>query len=72
MHFSQPSLGNDFTLLNVQIRDSKGWTDGLFAHSLTVPQYNFRFGIFFNEKWGVEVAHRSHQVDRASKIRPSA
>jgi len=56
MHFSQPSLGNDFTLASVQARDSKGWTDGLFAHAPTVPQYNFRFGMFFNEKWGVEVA----------------
>ena len=42
---------------NVRIRDSKGWTDGLFAHSLTVPQYNIRIGFFFNEKWGVELAH---------------
>ena len=56
IHFKQPSLGNDFTMRNVQIRDSKGWTDGLFAHALTVPQYNFRFGVFFNEKWGAEVA----------------
>jgi hypothetical protein len=56
MHFSQPSLGNDFTLAAVQARDSKGWTDGLFSHSLTVPQYNLRFGLFFNERWGAEVA----------------
>ena len=56
LHIRQPGLGNDFTLASVQIRDSKGWTDGLFAHALTVPQYNFRFGMFFNEKWGVEVA----------------
>jgi len=57
IHFSQPSLGNDFTIVNARIRDSKGWTDGLFAHSLTVPQYNVRIGFFFNEKWGVELAH---------------
>ena len=56
LHIRQPALGNDFTYVNVQIRDSKGWTDGLFAHALTVPQYNFRFGMFFNEKWGFEVA----------------
>ncbi len=35
MHFSQPSLGNDFTLASVQARDSKAWTDGLFAHART-------------------------------------
>ena len=55
LHINQPPLGNDFTLENVQARDSKGWTD-LFDHSLTVPQYNVRFGMFFNERWGVEVA----------------
>ena len=55
IHFSQPSLGNDFTLVGVQVRDSKAWTD-VFSHSLIVPQYNVRFGIFFNEKWGVELA----------------
>jgi len=56
IHFSQPSIGNDFTLVDVKARDSKGWTDGLFSHSLFVPQYNIRFGLFFNEKWGLEVA----------------
>jgi hypothetical protein len=56
IHIRQPDLGSDFTLADVQARDSKGWTDGLFSHSLTVPQYNVRFGIFFDEKWGLEVA----------------
>ena len=56
IHISQPSLGNDFTFVGVRARDSKGWTDGLFSHSLTVPQYNVRFGIFFNERWGAELA----------------
>jgi hypothetical protein len=55
LHISQPSLGNDFTLVGVRVRDSKAWTD-LFNHSLFVPQYNLRFGLFFNEKWGLEVA----------------
>ena len=55
MHFSQPSLGNDFTLYGVQARDSKTWTN-LFEHGLFVPQYNIRLGVFFNEKWGVELA----------------
>lgn len=55
MHFSQPSLGNEFTLAGVQARESKGWTS-LFSHGLFVPQYNIRIGVFFNEKWGVEMA----------------
>src|SRR6186713_2451522 len=55
MQFSQPSLGNDFTLHGVQARDSKAWTE-LFQHGLFVPQYNMRLGVFLNEKWGVELA----------------
>lgn len=55
LHISQPALGSDFTLVGVRARDSKGWTR-LFAHSLTVPQYNVRFGVFFNERWGLELA----------------
>src|SRR5688500_11340159 len=55
LHISQPALGNDFTLVDVRIRDSKTWTD-LFNHSLFVPQYNFRIGMFFNDKRGLELA----------------
>lgn len=55
LHISQPSLGNDFTLVGVRARDSKGWTS-LFSHSLFVPQYNIRVGYFFNERWGLELA----------------
>src|SRR5207245_861438 len=55
LHIKQPSLGNDFTFVSVQARDSKAWTS-LFSHSLLVPQYNLRFGIFLNDKWGAEVA----------------
>ena len=56
LHISQPSLGNDFTLVDVRARDSKPWNN-IIGHSLTVPQYNFRFGVFFNERWGLELAH---------------
>src|ERR1043165_8903787 len=55
MHFTQSALGNDFTLANVQARDSKAWTS-LFSHSLFVPQYNMRLGMYFSDKWGAEIA----------------
>jgi hypothetical protein len=55
LHIKQSSLSNDFTLVDVEARDSKAWTD-LFSHSLFVPQYNLRFGMFFNDRWGLEVA----------------
>jgi hypothetical protein len=56
IHISQPSLGNDFTLVGVRARDSKPWSQ-IIGHGPTVPQYNFRFGVFFNERWGLELAH---------------
>jgi len=56
LHITQPPLGNDFTLVDVRARDRKQWTN-IFGNSLTVPQYNFRFGVFFNERWGLELAH---------------
>jgi hypothetical protein len=55
IRINQPALGNDFTLVAVKPRDSKAWTH-LFSHSLFVPQYNVRIGMFWNEKWGIEVA----------------
>jgi hypothetical protein len=55
LQISQSSLGNDFTLVGVRARDSKAWTN-LFSHSLLVPQYNLRAGVFFNERWGLELA----------------
>lgn len=55
LHISQPSAGNDFTLVGVRARDSKPWTQ-IFTHSLFVPQYNVRGGFFFNERWGLELA----------------
>ncbi len=55
MHFTQPALGNDFTLVDVRGRDSMGWPD-IFSHSLFGPQYNVRIGFFLDEKWGAELA----------------
>ena len=49
LHINQPSLGNDFTLGDVRARDSKPWGN-ILGHAPTVPQYNVRFGMFFNEK----------------------
>lgn len=70
MHFSQPSLGNNFTLAGVQARDSKPWTN-IFGHGLFVPQYNIRIGFFFNEKWGFELAldHEKWIVRQGQTVR---
>jgi len=55
LHIEQPALGNDFTLVGVKARDSKPWGN-ILGHSLFVPQYNVRAGVFFNERWGLELA----------------
>lgn len=57
IHVSQPSLHNDYTLVQVQGRDHEGWNDGIFNKQLSIPQYNYRLGYFFNEAkgWAFEI-----------------
>lgn len=50
IHVNQPSLNNDYQLVNVQAHDRRGWDEDLLHTALTVPQYNYRLGYFFNEK----------------------
>ncbi|MDF2187654.1 hypothetical protein [Paraflavitalea sp. CAU 1676] len=50
LHVKQPSLGNDYKLVNVRAHDHPGWDEGLFSKAMTIPQYNYRLGYFFNEK----------------------
>jgi hypothetical protein len=46
----QPELGNNYTFKNIRGHDHKGWDDALFSKALTIPQYNYRIGYFFNRK----------------------
>lgn len=57
IHISQPSLNNDYTFEHVRAHDHPGWTDHLLQKALTIPQYNYRIGYFFNEDqtWGMEI-----------------
>jgi hypothetical protein len=55
LRMAQPTLGNDFTLHDVDYHDSKGWSTGLLSHSVTGPQYNFQFGYFFRKNTAFEV-----------------
>ncbi|RYZ48219.1 MAG: hypothetical protein EOP49_19180, partial [Sphingobacteriales bacterium] len=50
VHVSQPSLSNEYQLHGVKAHDRRGWDDDFFHTQLTVPQYNYRLGYFFNEK----------------------
>ena len=46
----QPELGNDFKFVRVKAHDHPGWDEGLLNLPLTIPQYNYRIGYFFNKK----------------------
>ena len=52
---SQPSLGNNYQFKNINGHDNRGWDDGLFSKALTIPQYNYRLGLFINRKKGLAV-----------------
>ncbi|MES1221004.1 MAG: hypothetical protein ABUT20_36225 [Bacteroidota bacterium] len=53
----QPELGNRFRFVNVRGHDHKGWDEGIFSQALSIPQYNYRLGYFFNNKkdLGIEI-----------------
>jgi len=50
VHIKQRSLGNDYKMLNVKAQDHRGWDEGIFNMALTIPQYNYRLGYYFNDK----------------------
>ncbi len=50
IHVKQGALGNDYELVNVRAQDHQGWNDGITNKALTIPQYNYRLGYYFNEK----------------------
>ena len=47
---SQPALGNNYTLRQVDAHDNKGWNHNLFQKALTIPQYNYRIGHFLKNR----------------------
>lgn len=50
---NQPSLNNNYSLNNVISHDHPGWDEGLFTAPISIPQYNYRLGYFFNKKKGL-------------------
>jgi hypothetical protein len=53
IHISQPELGNNYTFENVKGHDHRGWDQDFFKKNFSIPQYNYRFGYFFNKKKGL-------------------
>lgn len=52
---SQPALGNNYQFINIRGNDHPGWDEGLFKKAFTIPQYNYRLGLFINRKKGLAV-----------------
>lgn len=53
IHVVQNDLNNDVTFKAVHASDHAGWDNNLLHKDLTIPQYNYRIGYFFNEKQDV-------------------
>ncbi len=50
VHVEQGGLGNSYDMNSVNAHDHMGWNNGIFNKALTIPQYNYRLGYYFNEK----------------------
>ncbi len=72
---NQPLLNNNYTLKNVKSHDLPGWDKGLFTTPLTIPQYNYRIGYFFDRKKGlafeINFDHTKHIIQDEQNIRLS-
>ncbi len=72
---NQPTLGNQYTLHQVKSHDNPGWDKGIFNIPLSIPQYNYRLGYFFNKKRGlafeINFDHTKHIIQDGQAIRIS-
>jgi hypothetical protein len=50
LKIKQSALGNNYRFKDVRGHDHRGWDDGLFSQAVSIPQYNYRLGYFFNNK----------------------
>ncbi len=51
VHVTQGEFGNDYDFVQVHARDHKGWNNkSIFRQPVTIPQYNYRLGFYFNKK----------------------
>lgn len=54
---NQPSLGNNFTFIDVVGHDHPGWNEdgGIFNKAISIPQYNYRIGLFIKKDLAIEI-----------------
>jgi len=70
---SQPGLNNNYILNSVHSKDHPGWDEGLLSIPLSIPQYNYRLGYFFNKKKGlafeINFDHTKHLIRDGQNVR---
>jgi hypothetical protein len=67
IHVRQEALGNDYTFKNVIGKDKPGWNEkSIFKQPITIPQYSYRLGYWFNDDWAFEINfdHTKFQVEQ--------
>ncbi len=57
VHIDQSALGNSYDLIHVNAHDHRGWDEHVVTVPVTIPQYNYRIGYYFNRKqdMGIEI-----------------
>jgi hypothetical protein len=72
---NQPGLNNNYKLNSVRSHDHIGWDEGLFSIPISIPQYNYRLGFFFNKKKGlafeINFDHTKHIIQDGQPVRIS-
>jgi hypothetical protein len=56
IRINQPSLGNNYTWVNINGIDHRGWDQDFFHKAISIPQYNYRLGLFIDRDrgWAIE------------------
>lgn len=69
---NQPALNSQYTFNQVQSHDNPGWDKGLFSIPLSIPQYNYRIGYFFNQQKGlafeINFDHTKHIIQDGQSV----
>lgn len=72
VNVKQPDLNNNYTLRKVRSEDRPGWDEGLFSIPISIPQYNYRIGYFFNKKKGlafeINFDHTKHIIRDGQQV----
>ena len=55
VHVKQDAIGDNYDMIHVQSHDHQGWNDRVFHQQLSIPQYNWRIGYYFNNKHNLGV-----------------